>query len=92
MAYQLREGVKQTPFYFGKEDPWKRVPSFIIDKIKQEQREKARQYDNHRPQPSLYDDYYRQPQHPQQKKDEERGVVIVDMTVTPSHSLLEQML
>lgn len=66
--------------------------AFIIDRIRREQEERERRYDDHRPQPSLYDDYYRQPPQPEQKKDEGYGVVIVDMTVTSSHSLLEQML
>lgn len=111
MAYQLRHGVEQTPFYngqlfgdtrdtlydtraltlSGKEDPWKRVPSFIIDRIKQEQRKRERPSDDQRPQPILYDNDY-QPLHQERKNDEERGVVIVDTTVTSSESSLEQML
>lgn len=96
MAYQLRDTLYDTSALALSEkgNPWRKVPAFIIDKIKQEQRKRERPSDDHRPRPVLYDnndnDY--QPLHQERKNDEERGVVIVDTTVTSSESCLEQML
>jgi hypothetical protein len=98
MAYQRQAGVERSSSMYlsqqnrnSRDEPWRRIPPFIIDKMRREEERKRKQYDDHRQQPSLYDDY-RQPTQLEQKKDEERGIIIVDMTVTPSLHTLEYML
>ncbi len=83
------------------------IPPFIIDKMRRQEEEKTRYYDDRKPQPSVYDDYQHRPD-PIPKQDEERGIVNIDidnstlhndinngihvMTVTSSMPLLEYIL
>ncbi len=98
MAYQLlerREGVEQRQLYnldrpkrISKDE--QNIPAFIIDKQRIE-KERIQTYDDNRPQPSVYDNYQQSPQ-PEHKKDEEKWIVIVDMTVSSSMLQLEYIL